>query len=48
MICSMKITHEVREYAAKMNVDESLAVEEGMKEKSQEFKAKGSTIYQKT
>ena len=34
--CSMKISQEVRDYAA---------IEEGMKEKSAEFKAQGSEIY---
>jgi phosphomethylpyrimidine synthase len=34
--CSMKISQEVREYAA---------VEEGMKAKSAEFKAQGGEIY---
>ena len=37
--CSMKITQEVRDYAAQLDADE------GMKEKSAEFKAAGSEIY---
>jgi len=45
--CSMKITQEVREYAAKQNADGFLAteVERGMAEMSAQFKAKGSEIY---
>jgi len=43
--CSMKITQEVREYAAKKELDESEAVLEGMQEKSTEFAEKGSEIY---
>lgn len=46
--CSMKITQEVREYAAKNNTNSLSDIEiisEGMKEKSKEFVAKGSGIY---
>jgi len=35
--CSMKITQEVRDYAAKMGVDESEAIRLGLEEKSREF-----------
>ena len=45
--CSMKITQEVREYAAKQGVDNQAALEEGMKEKASEFKAGGSEVYLK-
>jgi phosphomethylpyrimidine synthase len=45
--CSMKITQEVREYAARKELDENAAVEAGMKEKSAEFVAAGAEIYQK-
>jgi phosphomethylpyrimidine synthase len=45
--CSMKITQEVREYAAQKELDEKAAVEAGMKEKSAEFVAAGAEIYQK-
>ena len=41
--CSMKITQEVRDFAAKQNSDEML--EAGMAEKSAEFRAKGGEIY---
>jgi phosphomethylpyrimidine synthase len=43
--CSMKITQDVREYAAKKGLDEQTAVEVGMKEKAEEFKRTGSEIY---
>ena len=45
--CSMKITQDVREYAAKQGVAESEAIERGMQEKAQEFKEQGAEIYQK-
>ena len=41
--CSMKITQDVRDYAAKQNTDSML--EAGMAEKSAEFRAKGGEIY---
>ena len=45
--CSMKVTQDVRDYAAKLELDEKNALEAGMKEKSDEFKKLGSEIYQK-
>jgi len=46
--CSMKITQEVREYAAQKEIDDKEALMNGMKEKSEEFKDKGSNIYVKS
>ena len=43
--CSMKITQEVREYAAKKGVAEAAAMAEGMQEKSKEFMAGGGEMY---
>ncbi|ELR68167.1 Hydroxymethylpyrimidine phosphate synthase ThiC [Fulvivirga imtechensis AK7] len=44
--CSMKITQDVRKYAEEKGLDnEEEAVQEGMKEKSEEFKQAGSEIY---
>ena len=43
--CSMKITQDVREYAATLGVSEAEALEKGMQEKSEEFKDKGAEIY---
>jgi phosphomethylpyrimidine synthase len=44
--CSMKITEDVRKFAAEQGIDEKKALEEGMKAKSQEFREKGSEVYQ--
>ena len=43
--CSMKITQEVREYAARKGLDEESALVVGMKEKAEEFKKAGAEIY---
>jgi len=45
--CSMKITQDVRDYAAAQGVDEKAALNKGMEEKSIEFKKKGAEIYHK-
>ena len=45
--CSMKITQDVREYAAQKQVDEGVALDLGLKEKAEEFIATGGEIYQK-
>jgi phosphomethylpyrimidine synthase len=44
--CSMKITQEVRDYAASAGLDEQAALQEGLKEKAAEFVAAGAEIYQ--
>ena len=46
--CSMKITQDVRDYAAKKELEEGDAIAKGMEEKSKEFLEKGAKIYQKT
>ena len=43
--CSMKITQDVRDYAAQLQVDEQKAIQIGMKEKAEEFKKTGAEIY---
>jgi len=43
--CSMKITQDVREYAAQKGLDDAKALEEGMREKAEEFRQKGGEIY---
>ena len=43
--CSMKITQDVREYAATHGVEEDKALAVGMSEKAKEFVEKGSEIY---
>jgi phosphomethylpyrimidine synthase len=45
--CSMKITQEVRDYAAQKGLNETAAVAEGLREKAEEFKQKGAEIYVK-
>jgi phosphomethylpyrimidine synthase len=44
--CSMKITQDVREYAAQKEIDEQAALGVGLKEKAEEFVASGGEIYQ--
>ena len=45
--CSMKITEDVRRYATEQGIAEEKALEQGMREKGDEFKRSGSEIYQK-
>ena len=46
--CSMKISQDVRDYAAENGFDKiEIALDEGMKAKSEEFKKAGSEIYSK-
>ena len=45
--CSMKITQDVREYAAKQGLDEQAALAKGMEEKAIEFVKKGAEVYSK-
>ncbi len=43
--CSMKITQDVRDYAAEQGLDENKAIDSGMAEKAKEFLAQGAEIY---
>ncbi len=43
--CSMKITQEVREYAARRGISEQEALTAGLEEKAKEFVSSGSEIY---
>ncbi len=43
--CSMKITQDVREYAAQNDLSVNEAIDEGMKQKSKEFYSQGGEIY---
>ncbi|WPO99557.1 phosphomethylpyrimidine synthase ThiC [Pseudomonas sp. HR96] len=46
--CSMKITQEVREYAANQKIDAvDLSVAEGMREQAERFRQEGSQLYRK-
>ena len=43
--CSMRITEDVRKYAAEHRITEEAAIEEGLKQKATEFTKSGSEIY---
>jgi phosphomethylpyrimidine synthase len=43
--CAMRITQEVRDYAAKHGVSEAEALQIGMKERAKEFKKSGGELY---
>jgi phosphomethylpyrimidine synthase len=45
--CSMKITQEVRDFAAKHGVPEGEALRKGMEVKSVEFVRQGAELYRK-
>ncbi|MDA8381215.1 MAG: phosphomethylpyrimidine synthase ThiC [Actinomycetota bacterium] len=44
--CSMRISQDVRDYAASHGLDDAVAIEIGMKEKAGEFREAGSSLYQ--
>ena len=43
--CSMRITQDVRDYAAEHGLDDTEALDEGMRDKSAEFRDGGAAIY---
>ena len=43
--CSMKITEDVRRYAEEKGLTDQEAIERGLREKSDEFREKGSEVY---
>ncbi|HEU6449028.1 MAG TPA: phosphomethylpyrimidine synthase ThiC [Verrucomicrobiae bacterium] len=45
--CSMKITEDVRKFAAEQGISDEAALQKGMEEKSREFTEKGSELYTK-
>jgi phosphomethylpyrimidine synthase len=45
--CSMKITEDVRKYAAEQGIREETAIEEGLKQKATEFNETGAEVYSK-
>lgn len=45
--CSMKITQDVRDYAAQQKLDAAEALSHGMAEKAAEFKAAGAEVYRR-
>jgi phosphomethylpyrimidine synthase len=46
--CSMKITEDVRKYAAEHGLTNEAAIESGMQEKTKEFLESGAEVYAKT
>jgi phosphomethylpyrimidine synthase len=46
--CSMKITEDVRKFAAEQGIGQEVALEEGLKQKATEFTKSGAEIYAKT
>ena len=45
--CSMKITEDIRKYAAEQGIAEEAALQQGMEAKSKEFVEKGAEVYAK-
>ncbi len=43
----VKITEDVRKYAAQQGIEESAAIEQGLREKAEEFQHAGAEIYSK-
>ncbi|MEH7458206.1 phosphomethylpyrimidine synthase ThiC [Bacillus sp. JJ1127] len=43
--CSMRISHDIREYAKENDLETTEAMEKGMEEKAREFKEAGSHLY---
>jgi len=46
--CSMRITEDVRKFAAEQGINENEALDAGLREKAKEFVEKGSDVYAKT
>jgi phosphomethylpyrimidine synthase len=46
--CSMRITEDVRKFAAEQRITEEAAIEEGLKQKATEFTKSGAEIYAKS
>jgi phosphomethylpyrimidine synthase len=46
--CSMRITEDVRKYAAEQGIREEAAIERGLEQKAAEFTKSGSEVYAKT
>jgi phosphomethylpyrimidine synthase len=45
--CSMKITQDVRDYAAKVGMSEEEALKKGMEQKAEEFVRQGTEVYRR-
>ena len=46
--CSMRITEDVRKYAAEHGLTNEVAIESGLQAKAKEFADKGAEVYAKT
>jgi phosphomethylpyrimidine synthase len=46
--CSMKITEDVRKFAAEQQISEEQALTRGLEQKATEFKDSGAEVYAKT
>ena len=46
--CSMKITEDVRKYAAEQGIAEEAAIKQGLEQKAAEFTKSGAEVYSKT
>jgi phosphomethylpyrimidine synthase len=44
----MKITEDVRRYAAEKGIEENAAIDEGLRAKAKEFQEAGAEIYSKS
>ncbi|WP_100398675.1 phosphomethylpyrimidine synthase ThiC [Bacillus sp. FJAT-44742] len=44
--CSMRISHDIRRYASEHDLETAEAVEKGLKEKANQFKETGGSLYQ--
>jgi phosphomethylpyrimidine synthase len=45
--CSMKITEDVRKFAAEQGVSEENALQKGLEQKARDFKNSGAEVYAK-
>jgi phosphomethylpyrimidine synthase len=45
--CSMEITQQVRDYAAKLGLDEESVLDKGMEDMSEKFRKEGAELYLK-
>jgi phosphomethylpyrimidine synthase len=43
--CSMRITHDIREYAKNKGLQEEAVIQEGLAEKAREFRERGNRLY---
>ena len=43
--CSMRITKDVKRYAAEKGINQEQPIEEGLREKAAEFVQKGAEVY---